>query len=140
VREHILQHHIDIIGLQETIKGDFSNQDMRDLEGGLKFSWFWIAAKGRSGGILVGVKIDTLEVEDLISGEFCIQVTIHNRSSKFRWNVITVYGHANHDLSSEFLLELGNICSHGGLPLVMGGDFNLNRSGEEKTLTTLTNP
>ena len=56
VRNYILKERIDIVGLQETVKQDFSDHELNELAGGLNFIWFWLAARGRSGGILLGVK------------------------------------------------------------------------------------
>jgi endonuclease/exonuclease/phosphatase family metal-dependent hydrolase len=44
-----------------------------------------------------------------------------------------VYGPAQRELSADFLLELRSICGQAGLPLVLGGDFNLIRNEGEKT-------
>jgi exonuclease III len=132
IREYISQENIDMIGLQETIKVDFSDSHLRDLAGTLNFSWFWLPPQGRSGGILVGVKIDTLEVEAHSIRTFSIQTTIRSRLTNFRWELVTVYGPTHHDLSPDFLLELSDICSQRGLHLVFGGDFNLIRSENEK--------
>lgn len=123
---------IDIIGLQETVKTDFSNQDFQEISGMTAFYWFCLPAKGRSGGILIGVKGDSCEVEDHEVLEFCIMLTLRMRKDNFRWHLVVVYGPAQRDLADSFLLELGTVCSKGVLPLVIGGDFNLIRFMEEK--------
>ena len=79
VREHIFQEKIDVVGLQETVKGDFSDQDLQDLAGGLHFTWVWLPARGHSGGILLGARVDTLEVEAHDLREFSIQMDLRNR-------------------------------------------------------------
>jgi exonuclease III len=135
VRDHILHNDIDVVGLQETVKKEFLDSDLCDLAGGLNFIWFWLEAKGKSGGMLVGVKIDVLEVEDNTQGEYSILITIRNRMSNYRWNLVIVYGPAQHDFSPDFIQELNNICSNsrrGGLPIVLGGDLNLIRNEAEK--------
>jgi hypothetical protein len=55
-RDYIIQERIDITGLHETIKSDFSNKELSEIAGGVSFSWVWLAAKGQLGGILVGQK------------------------------------------------------------------------------------
>ena len=132
VRNYILKERIDIVGLQETVKQDFSDHELNELARGLNFIWFWLAARGRSGVILLGVKSDVLEVENHEIKEFCICATIRGRVSNFRWNLIFVYGPAHHDLSHSFLEELDVYCSAATLPLLLGGDFNLIRACEEK--------
>ena len=64
VREYIFNEKVDIVGLQETVKHDFADHELCELAGGANFTWFWLAAKGKSGGILLGVKVDSLEVEN----------------------------------------------------------------------------
>ena len=133
VREHIFQEKIDVVGLQETVKGDFSDQDLQDLAGGLQFTWVWLPARGHSGGILLGARVDTLEVEAHDIREFSIQMDLRNRLTNFRCSVVVVYGPAQHDLSRNFLAELDEICNKRNLPMIMGGDFNLNRKESEKS-------
>ena len=68
-------------------------------------------------------------------GVFSLAVTINHRASGLSWVVVCVYGPADHSRSMEFLLELTNLvgakraCT---MPLRLGGDFNLIRSGADK--------
>jgi hypothetical protein len=48
--------HVDILFLQETIRQDFSLQELESLEVGDKFFWTWLPASGHSGGLLVGFR------------------------------------------------------------------------------------
>jgi exonuclease III len=139
VRNYILQEGADLVGLQETMKQDFTDKVLEELSGGLYFKWVWLAARGRSGGILMGVKVDTLELESHSVGDYTVLMTIRNKLNNFRWEVVTVYGPAQHDYSLDFLLELDTICSRGGLPKVLGGDFNLIRNEEDKSSDNYNN-
>ena len=58
------KEQVDIVGVQETIKQSFTEGELTTLAAGKAFLWKWIPAKGHSGGILVGVKTDLIEVED----------------------------------------------------------------------------
>jgi hypothetical protein len=49
LRDYTKQHRVDIIGLQETIKQEFSSLELRRLECGGQFSWNWLPASGHSG-------------------------------------------------------------------------------------------
>ena len=135
VREHIFQEKVEVVGLQETIKGDFSDQDLQKLAGGLQFIWAWLPARGHSGGILLGAKVDTLEVEAQCIREFSIQMDIRNRLTNFRCSVVAVYGPTHHNLSGIFLDELIEICTLRHLPMTLGGDFNLIRKESDKSST-----
>jgi hypothetical protein len=79
----------------------------------------------------MGVKDDTLEIEDYEIGEFYVSMVLRNmfrnRTSNFRWEMITIYGPAQHDMSSDFVAELSRKCLCASLCLVFGGDFNLIR-------------
>lgn len=89
LKEIITQERIDIVGLQETITLDFSNAKLQDVAYG--FQWCWLPAKGKSGGILMGVKTDLLEIELVDTLEFCIHMTLRNRLTNIRFSVTTVY-------------------------------------------------
>jgi hypothetical protein len=46
---------IDIIFLQETMKHDFADHELRSLEIGDRFHWSWLPASSHSGGMLLGL-------------------------------------------------------------------------------------
>jgi hypothetical protein len=52
------------VGIQETIKQDFSDKELKELAGSADFAWKWIPAKGHSGGLLLGVKVENFEIEE----------------------------------------------------------------------------
>lgn len=43
----------EIVGIQETIKQDFTEKELAQVSGGLHFVWHWLSANGHSGGILL---------------------------------------------------------------------------------------
>ena len=132
LREIIIAEKVDIIGMQETIKHTFTRQELETISVG-NFTWNWLPARGHSGGILVGVKLDDKEVEDWFVGDFLIAVTIRERKTNFRWVLMTVYGPAQHDLSVDFLTETSGRLNGQTLPVVIGGDFNLIREPDDKS-------
>ena len=66
-------------------------------------------------------------------GEFFVSMEIFERALNFKWEVIIVYGPADHSRSPTFLAELQQKISASLLPVVVGGDFNLLRSAAEKS-------
>lgn len=76
--------------------------------------------------------LSRVELEDFSIHNFCNRMSIRDRRSNFRWNFITIYGPAHHDLSKAFLDELRYICSSSLLPVVIGGDSNLIREETDK--------
>jgi hypothetical protein len=53
---------VDIIGLQETIKQDFSAQELRWLEHGGQFNWNWVPATGTRVGSFLGLEMSALRL------------------------------------------------------------------------------
>ena len=47
---YLRDEDVDIVGLQEMIRQDFSVTELESLSGH-KFSWHWLPATGHSGGI-----------------------------------------------------------------------------------------
>ena len=64
LRELIQSEDVEVVGLQETIKKDFSARDLDRLTPKERFSWQWTPARGHSGGILLGIKEDILQIEN----------------------------------------------------------------------------
>jgi exonuclease III len=123
---------IDFVGLQETFKEEFSYSELRQLEGKHDFVWNWLAAKGHSGGILLGVKQDSVEVGAFDEGSHFLSSLLRNKKDGFKCEVVVVYDSTQHDKSNEFLEELANKCNKTSVPMVMRGDFNLIRGRSDK--------
>jgi hypothetical protein len=88
---------------------------------------------GHSGGILLGVKEDTFEVDDMDHEEFFVSMALTHRRSNLRWEVIIVYGPADHRRSPAFLAKLTSKVDRCTTPVMIAGDFNLIRSPEDKS-------
>jgi hypothetical protein len=52
--------------------------------------------QGPLGGILLGIREDTLQVEDWEVGEHFVATIIRNMCDNWRWRMVTVYGPADH--------------------------------------------
>lgn len=133
LKDFISRENIDIVGIQETIKQNFQDNELKDLSGGVPFLWNWLPASGHSGGILVGVKDDRLEIEGWSKGVFHVAVCLRDRLKNVRWRLVVVYGPANHSFSEDFIEELQTCCRDSVLPTVYGGDFNLIRDKADKS-------
>jgi exonuclease III len=132
VFKHVIQENLDIVGIQETIRQDFNDQELKEMSGTIDFAWKWSQAKGHSGGLLLGVKLESFEIEQVEVAGYFIGCLIRNRLTNFRFKILNVYGPAQHELSMEFILDLSNFCSKESLPILMGGDFNLIRSHKDR--------
>jgi hypothetical protein len=109
----------------------FIDKDLRQVGGSQYFVWNWLSSSGHSGGILLGVKHDLMEVGAFQEGEYFTSALVRSKKDDFKWEVVVVYGPAHHDKSEAFL-ELSNKCQRTRVPIVIGGDFNLIRCAEDK--------
>ncbi|XP_051185446.1 uncharacterized protein [Lolium perenne] len=123
---------VDIIGLQETIKMEFSAAELRSLGFAGQFAWNWLPAEGHSGGMLLGFCDDCFEVGAWRQGTFFISVTVLQRKNNMKWCFFRVYGPADHRRTDEFLGELTQAVAASQFPVVIGGDFNIIRTADEK--------
>ncbi|KAI4990490.1 hypothetical protein ZWY2020_038853 [Hordeum vulgare] len=124
--EYVRQEAIDIVGLQETIRQDFSIHELQRLSHH-QFAWQWLLAAGHSGGILLGVREDAFSVEDMDRGEFFVSMSVTDRRVHLSWEVIIVYGPVDHGRSADFLAKLKNKVERCTSPVLVAGDFNLIR-------------
>ncbi|KAE8793901.1 retrotransposon protein [Hordeum vulgare] len=62
-----------------------------------------------------------------------VSMEIYECAINFKWEIMVVYGPADHCRSMAFLEELHSKISYATLPVVVGGDFNLIHCVEEKS-------
>jgi hypothetical protein len=68
-------------------------------------------------------------------GDYYVKFHLCNKDDSFKWALVVVYGPAQDDQKQLFLSELVNMCSREALPTIVGGDFNILRSPDEKNST-----
>ena len=132
IKELLYDYHVDFVGLQETIKKNYSDKFFRQIDPGKAFSWHWLPATGRSGGMLCGVKKDRFEVLKFEQGQFSVVANVLDKKLKKNLVLATVYGPAHDDTKEEFLTELSQLCTNRKFPMIIGGDFNILRFSSEK--------
>ena len=103
MKEHVLQESLDLVALQETIKQDFEDWELKEMSGNKEFNWIWVPARGHFGGLLTSVNIEGFEIEHSVLEQFFVGVLIRNREINFRFWVLNVYGPAHHDISRDFI-------------------------------------
>ena len=79
----VRDHNLDFLAISESGRRDFSQNLLNRLSGGLDFAWFSRPPRGRSGGILLGVKTESMEVLAVSDGEFHIKLHVRNKSDNF---------------------------------------------------------
>jgi hypothetical protein len=126
-------YNLDFIAISETGKRDYSQSFLNRLSGGIDFEWFSRPPRGRSGGLLIGVRTDSMEVLANSDGEYHIKLTIRNRADNFIWSLVSVYGAAQDNFKADFLRELVNLAKDDPHSILIGGDFNLPRFRHDKS-------
>jgi hypothetical protein len=116
----------------ETCKNDFSQEVLDNFSGGRNFIWHWTKPHGRSGGILLGVNLEGLDIGSIEEGDFFVKFRLRTKKDDFKWVLVAVYGAAQPEFKESFLTELVQSCSKENLPLCVGGDFNIIRNRSEK--------
>jgi hypothetical protein len=57
----IFEYKFHFVGLQETMIGDCEESLLRKFDVNQDYLWLWNTAKGKSGGILVGLLIELFD-------------------------------------------------------------------------------
>jgi hypothetical protein len=96
--------------------------------------WNYALAKGSTGGILVGFRMDNFEIISWQTFEYCALAIVKNVVDKWVWRLVTVYGSPYEESELDFLAELDGVLANWlGPTLIGGGGFNLVRTQQEKS-------
>jgi hypothetical protein len=80
----------------------------------------------------MGLKDEAFEVGSIDQGQFFLSASAYHRDTKLKFELIGVYGPANHVRSPQFLEELERKVASCALRVVVLGDFNLIRGHQDK--------
>ena len=94
IPELINKEKVDFISLQETNKRQFGQNWLLSLSGNKLFKWISSPPNGRSGGLLVGFNLDTLDISDIQIKDFMIVCRVHHKIKNLSWTFANVYGAA----------------------------------------------
>ena len=76
VRETIREHKLDFFVILETGRSSFSTPFLNHLAGGFDYQWFCLPPIGRSGGMLIGVNISLLDIQNIVVGDRCVKMFV----------------------------------------------------------------
>jgi hypothetical protein len=76
IAESIREHVLYFVAISEMGKRNNSTSIQNRLSGGDDFAWVSRRPRGRSGGLLVGVRTSTMEILDNSGGDFHIKLHI----------------------------------------------------------------
>ena len=127
-------HQLDFIAILEIRRDDFTTSDLNHFCGGRDFFWHWTSPRGQSGGILLGINLQVLDIGNITLGDFHIKFNVRTKEDGFEWVLIAAYGAAQDELKESFLTEMVQISSSEDKPTLLGGDFNIIRRPSEKIM------
>src|SRR5438128_12612804 len=84
--------NLEFVAVLETGKQDMSRSNLTRLSGGVDFVWHCLPLRGRSGGILLGLKAASFDLSLIVEEEFFIKFHLSNKSDNFKWILMVVYG------------------------------------------------
>ncbi|PWZ38285.1 hypothetical protein Zm00014a_041421 [Zea mays] len=120
IRNLIGLHKFKFIGLQETMVVEGDDSITKKLDPSNDYLWLWSPSNGKSGGILVGSRIDDLDVGSFKQGKHVLQVNYWDKSALCKWNLMVVYGPAHEENKDNFLDELETFCVNSKEPYIVG--------------------
>ena len=124
---------MDLVGFSETNRENIDSKFLDTIAGNKNFVWHQLPASGTAGGVLVGINGDLFETVGFLNHKFCITATIRNKMDKVVWQFVAVYGTAYNENKMDFIADLHEVMEKASYPIILGGDFNLTRSGSDKS-------
>jgi hypothetical protein len=94
IADYCRDYNLNFISISETGKRNYSQSLLDRLSSGINFQWFSRPPRGRSGGMLLGVRADTINILASSDGEYHIKLDIQNKADDFIWSLVAVYGAA----------------------------------------------
>ena len=90
LRNLIMEHKFHILGLQETMQADIDDSILRQFDPSQAYLWKWVPSKGKSGGLLSGVRLEFLDVGSFREGKYILQLNLWDKSRKIKWNFLNI--------------------------------------------------
>jgi hypothetical protein len=96
------ENSLNFIVVSETGRSDFSLRFLKNLCAGRDYLWHSKAPRGRSGGMLLGVDLQTFDIRAIDKGDFYIKFLLCNKADDFKWALVVVYGPAQDEHKESF--------------------------------------
>jgi hypothetical protein len=100
--DFLKQQAVDFIGLQETIKKDYSEAFFRRIDPLHQFTWNWLPSVGRAGGILGGLRKSRFDCCNVSMGNFFVKMVVMDIKMQIKWAMVIVYGAAQEENKEDF--------------------------------------
>lgn len=111
---------------------DIDDSIIKNFDPTQLYLWEWAPSIGKSGGILVGINIEFLDVGSFGKADYILQMNLWDKQKREKWNLLIVYGTAQVADKDDFLSELALFCSKSKEPCILSGDFNIIGFSHEK--------
>ena len=121
IAQCIQDHNLDFVAISKTGRRDFPVSVLNRLSRSLDFHWYSHPPRWRSGGILLGVNSNSMDVLAVSDADFHIKFHIRNKVDNFIWSLVAVYGAAQEEYKASFLRELVNLAEDNPHPILIGG-------------------
>lgn len=104
------------VGFQETKKQSFTEAFLYSASSNFN----WLPAVGTAGGILVGFKESLFDIISWQINYFYVAAILRNKTDKFTWRFIDVYGRPYENGKQESVNELHSILTNWDGPTLVG--------------------
>ena len=102
LKDFIHNYNLDFVGLQETMKKQYTDKFFRQTDPNRDFEWNWIPSNGKSGGVLCGLRKERLELKRFVVGDFSILAHVWDRKLKQNLSLAIIYGPAQEEKKESF--------------------------------------
>jgi hypothetical protein len=82
IKDLLKDFKADFIGHQETMKQKFTEKFFRTIDPYQTYAWHWLPSKGKSGGILCGIKVERYEIIKVTEFDFALTAEIADKKPK----------------------------------------------------------
>ncbi|XVF73335.1 hypothetical protein PTKIN_Ptkin12aG0193100 [Pterospermum kingtungense] len=132
VRRFFTKGKFDAMLIQESKIKEVSQKLLRWLWGNCDVSYEFVLANGNAGGLITCWKNNFFKVENKIVGQRFILVIGVLQGTNFMCGLGNVYAPNDDRERREWFEELSLVLNNTDCPWILGGDFNIIRTEEEK--------
>lgn len=124
VRDFIDQFKPSIVCFQESKLAMVDRHTWSSIAGNTLDSFCFSAARGTSGGMIIGWNGALFKGKLISLGTFCLTIEFFSIQDLSRWHYTMVYGPNARDLKLDLWLEIRDCKPSSGTPWIICGGFN----------------
>lgn len=84
LKDLIPEQQFHFVGLPETMIANCDYKLLRKFDPHQEFLWMWNPSKGKSSGILVGVKMELYDVGSFKQGDYMLQLNLGDKTNRIK--------------------------------------------------------